>query len=370
MRFSQRLLPSKYRFALRDALVDVSKLLLLLTAAMALRGAYAADEAGADTAIQQAPFGSAVTSASKLPRIHGLLVAQQGNVIIEEVFAGPALDEPVNIKSISKTVISALVGVAIERGVIKGIDQPIVALLGEQVPRNATPGVDDITVGNLLSLQAGLQRTSGPYYGVWVNSENWVAHVLTRPFVAKPGGDMLYSTGSTHLLSAALTEASGRSTLRLARDWLGKPLGVEIRPWVQDPQGNYLGGNQMALSPRALLKFGEMYRRGGTYDGQRVLPQQWVQTSWQPRGRSPHTGHLYGYGWFINELAGEMVYSARGYGGQMLYVIPGLATTVVITAGTSQPSTGGSIYKRMNRWLEEELMPLISGKKNKGAGPA
>lgn len=365
MRLFQRLLPCslspRYRFAVWAILINTGKLLLLLTAATAFRGAYAAEVAGPDTAIQQGPFDSAVTSASNLPRIHGLLVAQQGKVVIEEVFAGPALDEPVNIKSVSKTVISALIGVAIERGIIKGVDQPVVALLGEQVPESATPGIDEITVGNLLSLQAGLRRTSGPYYGVWVNSENWVTHVLTRPFVAEPGGDMLYSTGSTHLLSAALTEASGRSTLRLARDWLGKPLGIELRPWVQDPQGNYLGGNQMSLSPRALLKFGEMYRRGGTYGVQRVLSQEWVQTSWQPRGRSPHTGHLYGYGWFINELAGEMVYSARGYGGQMLYVIPGLATTVVITADTSQPSTGGSIYKRMNQWLEDELIPSISG---------
>ena len=73
---------------------------------------------------------------------------------------------------------------------------------------------------------------------------------------------MLYSTGSYHLLSAALTQASGRSTLALARDWLGEPLGIEIPPWTRDPQGFYLGGNNMMLSPRALLRFGEMYRAG------------------------------------------------------------------------------------------------------------
>jgi CubicO group peptidase (beta-lactamase class C family) len=216
-------------------------------------------------------------------------------------------------------------------------------------------------VGHLLSLQAGLERTSGPFYGRWVNSEDWVAHVLTRPFVAEPGSEMLYSTGSTHLLSAALTEASGKSTLQLAREWLGEPLNIRIPPWTQDPQGIYLGGNQMWLSPRALLKFGELYRRSGTWNGQRILPEEWIETSWQPRGRSPHTGHLFGYGWYINELQGQQVYSARGFGGQMLYVIPNLSLTTVITADITPPSPGGDLYKARNRWLEGHLLPLFAG---------
>ncbi|MCW8193561.1 serine hydrolase [Proteobacteria bacterium 005FR1] len=339
----------------------------LFLIAVGLAGANPASAATAKTSDAKpahAGLQSAVTSARRLPRIHSLLVAREGESVIEEVFAGPALDEPVNIKSIAKTIISALVGKAIEQGIIRGVEQPITELLDERVPEDATPGVEKITVGNLLALQAGLRRTSGPYYGAWVNSENWVAHILTRPFVAEPGGDMLYSTGSSHLLSAALTDASGRSTLELARDWLGEPLDLQIPPWTQDPQGIYLGGNQMWLSPRGLLRFGEMYRGGGIYKGQRVLPETWIETSWQPRGRSPHTGHLYGYGWFINQLSGEMVYSARGFGGQMLYVIPGLGTTVVITAETSPPSPGGAIYKRFNEWVGQELIPALTEQKN------
>lgn len=333
----------------------------MLCLAVALAGSASLTLAGTagEANAQQGRLQSAASSARNLPRIHSLLVAREGEPVIEKVFAGPGLDEVINIKSIAKAVVSALVGKAIERGIFRGVDQPMTELLGDRVPQNATPGVDEITVGDLLSLQAGLQRTSGPYYGAWVNSENWVSHILTRPFVDEPGGEMLYSTGSTHLLSAALTEASGRSTLELARDWLGEPLEIEIPPWTQDPQGVYFGGNQMWLSPRALLKFGEMYRQGGTFRGQRILSRDWVERTWQPRGRSPHTGHLYGYGWFINELAGEMVYSARGFGGQMLYVIPGLQATAVITADNSPPSIGGAIYKRMNQWVEDELIPAL-----------
>ena len=98
---------------------------------------------------------------------------------------------------------------------------------------------------------------------------------------------MLYSTGSYHLLAAILTKASGRSLLTLAREWLGKPLAIEIPPWTRDPQGLYMGGNNMALSPNALLKFGEMYRRQGVWSGTQVLSKDWIQACWQPRTRSP-----------------------------------------------------------------------------------
>src|SRR5690606_8925781 len=120
--------------------------------------------------------------------------------------------------------------------------------------------------------------------GRWVQSRDWVAHVLSRPLVDEPGGRMLYSTGNTHVLSAVLSRATGRSTLDLARDWLGEPLGIDIPPWERDPQGIYLGGNNMALSPRALLRLGELYRNGGTHGGVRIFAEEWVKASWTPRG--------------------------------------------------------------------------------------
>jgi CubicO group peptidase (beta-lactamase class C family) len=98
---------------------------------------------------------------------------------------------------------------------------------------------------------------------------------------------MLYSSGSSHLLSAVLTRASGRSTHALAREWLGEPLGIEIPPWPRDPQGIFFGGNDMLMSPRALLRFGELYRRDGVLNGRRILPEGWVAESWRLRTTSP-----------------------------------------------------------------------------------
>lgn len=299
----------------------------------------------------------AIADARELPRLQSLLVARKGEPVIEEVFSGGSLDQPVNIKSLSKTALAALVGIAIEKGVFDSVDQPIVELLGDRVPGNATPGVEAITVGHLLSLQAGLQRTSGRNYGAWVVSDDWIAHILTRPFVDKAGGRMLYSTGSSHLLSAALTEAAGKSTLELARAWLGEPLGITIPAWPRDPQGIYFGGNDMVISARGLLKIGEVYRRGGEFNGQQILPAAWVTTSWQGRGRSAYTDDPYGYGWFMLELAGEQAYYGRGFGGQMLYVIPGLDMTVVMTSDPTPPSPGSRYLRQLHRLVESYLVP-------------
>jgi CubicO group peptidase (beta-lactamase class C family) len=261
-----------------------------------------------------------------------LIVAQGDDILVDETVRGPSSDRPVNIKSLAKTVLATLVGCAVDRRVIDGPDQPITDLLGPLVPSRVDPRLAEVTVGNLLSMQAGLERTSGRNYGAWVTSANWVEYALTRPFVAEPGGRMLYSTGSSHLLSAILTQASGRSTLSLARDWLGEPLAIEIPPWDRDPQGIYLGGNNMLLSPRALIRFGRMINHGGTLEGARVVSADWIATSWQPRTASRWTGHAYGYGWFMTETAGHAHYYGWGYGGQMLHVVPSLDLTIAITS--------------------------------------
>jgi CubicO group peptidase (beta-lactamase class C family) len=150
---------------------------------------------------------------------------------------------------------------------------------------------------------------------------------------------MLYSTGSTHLLSAILTKAAGRPTLELARDWLGPLDGFRIASWERDKQGIYLGGNQMAMSPHALLAFGELYRLGGmTPDGERLISEDWIDRSWTPRTASVFSGDDYGYAWFLRDIAGHPVRFAWGYGGQMLYVVPDLDLTVVMTSSQDASS--------------------------------
>ncbi|GGM16611.1 serine hydrolase domain-containing protein [Pseudomonas asuensis] len=233
-------------------------------------------------------------------------------------------------------MISALVGIAIDKGVLKGTGQKIAPLLSRDLPASPDPRLREITIGNLLSMQAGLASTSGPNYGAWVASRNWVRFALARPFENDPGGAMIYSTGSTHLLSAILTRQTGHSTLQLAQTWL-KPLdGFAITNWTRDPQGIYIGGNEMAMSPRSLLALGELYRMGGqTREGEQLIPSEWIKESWRVRTHSRYTGDGYGYGWFVTRIANTEVFYGWGYGGQMLYVVPNLKLTVVMTSSSN-----------------------------------
>ncbi|MCG7391799.1 beta-lactamase family protein [Microvirga sp. ACRRW] len=311
-----------------------------------------------------APMGApsldqSVERAKELENLRSLIISRDGKIVVEQAFKGSSLERPTNIKSASKTILSALVGIAIERGVLKGVDQPVAEILAANIPPDADERVKHITIGHLLSMRAGLERTSGRNYGAWVSSGNWVRHVLTRPFVDEPGGRMLYSTGSTHLLSAALTRASKRSTLELAREWLGEPLEVQVPPWTRDPQGIFLGGNEMAMSPRALLRFGEMYRQGGMIDGKRVVSETWVKQSWEPRTSSPFTGDAYGYGWYMRDMRGHRVYYAWGFGGQMIYVAPSLNMTIVMTSDPTEPSREDNYIGQLHALVADSVIPAL-----------
>ena len=333
----------------------------------ALAAPAAAD--GMDPAL----LAKAMGRAESLPRLHALIVARGGVIRVARAFRGPGLDAPANVKSVSKSVISALVGIAAARGVLAGPDQPIAGLLADRLPVAPDARLRRVTVGDLLSMRAGLDRTSGRNYGRWVQTRDWVRFALSRPFVDEPGGRMLYSTGNTHLLSAILTRASGRSTHELARDWLGAPLGIDIPPWQRDPQGIYLGGNNMLLSPRALLKFGELYRNGGMHEGVRVLPESWIAESWTPRTRSPFSGHDYGFGWFIASVCAQPVYYARGYGGQFLHVAPALGLTVVITSDPAIHTRVDDYRGALYALLRDDLVPAALAADGKGCpadGPA
>jgi CubicO group peptidase (beta-lactamase class C family) len=284
-------------------------------------------------------IGGLLEAARRLDSLETVIVTRDGDLLAERAFGNNALTGSTNIKSASKSVVSALVGIAIDKGLLKGVDQPIETVLRSDFPENPDPRLSKITIGHLLSMRSGLDRMSGPNYGRWVASRNWVRTALAADFVDEPGGGMLYSTASTHLLSVILTKVSGKPTLALARDWLGPLEGFRIGAWDRDPQGYYLGGNQMAMTPRSLHAFGELYRRGGvTGEGTRLISEAWIRESWIQRTNSVFNGDGYGYAWFLKDMAGERVNYAWGYGGQMLYIVPSLDLTVTMTSNEAAPS--------------------------------
>jgi CubicO group peptidase (beta-lactamase class C family) len=292
------------------------------------------------------PFDAILGQAASLEQLHTLIVARAGITLVEEGFHGAKTTVPSNIKSASKSVISAMVGIAIGKGLLEGVDQKIAPLLEDDLPKDPDPRIHDITIGNLLSMQAGLTPTSGPNYGRWIESRNWVRAALALPFVAKPGTGWQYSTGSTHLLSAILTRVGGASTRDLCEEWLDPVEDFQIGGWQRDPQGIYFGGNQVAMSPRSLLAFGELYRHGGrARNGAQVVPEAWVADSWSKHSFSYRAGDEYGYCWFLRNFHGHPGRYAWGFGGQMCYVVPGLNLVVVMTSAEERAAETGYLDK-------------------------
>lgn len=290
-----------------------------------------------------------------LPQLHSLQIRRGNETVFAEAPRGPGLDRLANIKSCSKSIVALLLGCAIDRGEITSVDATLGTVAPGIVPVGAAPGVADITMEDLVTLRAGLERTSGANYGAWVSSPNWLADALGRPMIAEPGTGMLYSTGSTHILGAALAEAAGQSLLALARGRLGTPLGITIPPWTRDPQGYYLGGNEMALNPTAMLDIATLVRDGGRFGGERVISEGWIAASTQPRARSPWSGLSYGYGWFLSR-SGYVL--GRGYGGQIIAAHKARNLAVAITSDPTRPARSGGYFGELMRLLEGPVLAV------------
>ncbi len=324
---------------------------LCLTTLLSLTYATAAAQPGSRTD-SDGVFAAALERARQLESLHSLLVSHAGDVLVEHYFNGATAAHPANVKSVSKSVIAALIGIAIDRGVIAGLDASLDTYFAAELAQDEQSAKTAITIEDLLTMRSGLETTSNRNYGTWVASPNWVEFALRQPLEDVPGRVMTYSTGNTHLLSAILTRATGRSTLEFARDALAEPLGFRLPEWPRDPQGVYFGGNDMEMTPRQMLAFGELYLNGGRSGHAQIVPERWVEASLVPRTESRRErGRYYGYGWWIRTMAGVATPYAWGFGGQFIVLAPSLDLVVVTTAN--------SLPRRNRRSERDAIFDLI-----------
>ena len=303
----------------------------------------------------RASFDEAVKAATELPRIHSLLVSRRGELVLERYFNGRRATSPGQHQvRLQEHHLRARRHRHRPRAHPRRQASRSATFLPDQFWPAATTRERRITIEDLLTMRSGLESTSNRNYGAWVQSRNWVRYVLTRPLLNEPGTRMRYSTGNTHLLSAILTKATGKSTWQFAQETLAKPLGFTLAQWPRDPQGIYFGGNEMVMTPRQMLAFGELYLNRGRVKGVQIVPETWIDASFIPRGRSDFSEQLYGYGWWIREIAGHQAYYAWGYGGQFIFLVPDLDLVVVSTS-----SAAVSDERRSHRRTVDDIIEYL-----------
>lgn len=285
----------------------------------------------------------------KLP-IDSVIVARHGHIVLEE-YPDPNYrpNSPHILYSVTKSVTSILIGIAIQEGFIESVDQKVVDLFPERTIKNLDSRKRKLTLEHLLTMTSGFEW-EGPDdgYHTWqaaISSGDPVQFILDRPMANDPGAVWYYNGGCSHLLSAIITETTGRSTLEFAREFLFGPLGISRLSWPKGPRGIYLGGQDIWLQPRDLAKLGQLCLNDGTWEGEQIVPAAWVAGSGETSvSNTEYIG--YGYQWWIFPKSG--VYYANGAYGQKLYVVPDLDLVVVFTAlklGSHDAIEGGLLHR-------------------------
>lgn len=281
-------------------------------------------------------FDRAFHIAEHMPYLRCVLIARNGYLIGERYFHLYNQNDPQAIHSVSKSVLSALVGIAIEQGYIQSIHQRIMDFFPDYAETVADPRFFAITIEQLLTMTAGLPPNESspgfrnPYELDLFASPNWVEYIFNHPLGFNPGEEYHYSNADTHLLSVIITRATGMSTKDFADRYLFEPLNISVRDWEQDPQGYYTGGFQMYFAPRDMVRFGDLYLRSGSIDGGQIVSEHWVKDSIRFQAQADQFG--YGYLWRLYNIFDYNCYFAWGYGGQFILNIPELNMVVVTIA--------------------------------------
>ncbi len=286
------------------------------------------DEAGVDGALLQ----QAADQLEGLPFIWSLLVLRGEQLVWEQYFHGAEAGHSNNVHSSSKSILGAVTGQAVARGLLT-VDQPVAELLPTEFAEVDDAAKLDITVQHLLEMTSGLHWIEDATEYRLQDEDDWVQAIVDLPLKHTPGTVFNYATGNTHLLSAALAQATGQDLCQLAHEVLLTPLGLQAEHWGRDPQGVFSGGYNLYLTPRELLRFGMLMAQDGTWEGEPLLSASWVEDSLAERVPAGGAYH-YGYLWWMRELGGHAVKIAWGYGGQLVYVVDELELVVVITTNT------------------------------------
>ena len=274
---------------------------------------------------------------AKQLNIHSVVIARHGFIVAEAYWYPFQLGAKHVLYSCTKSVNSALVGIAIKQGKIDNVNHRVLDFFPERTIANKDARKQTMTLEHLLTMSSGMDwnETGVPLSSPnnsnrqMIQSKDWAQFVLDRPMKEDPGSRFNYNSGGSHLVSAILQKTTGMNELAFAQEYLFKPLGITDVSWTVDPNGIYRGEDGLELTPRDMAKIGYLYLKGGTWERQQIVSADWVKASSQ-KHIGATGGKDYGYQWWVQPFG---VYNAAGLGSQYIFVLSDLDMVVVFTSG-------------------------------------
>lgn len=271
------------------------------------------------------------------PGVTSVLLAHKGELVLERYFEGAKADDLQNTRSASKTITSALIGIALDRGELATVDQPVLPLFPEY-ERDALeddPRKGAITLAHLLSMRSGVRGNEDAMYP----TDDWVGFYWDQPLVAEPGKRFSYATSGPVVLGSVIIRAGGLRVPDYANRHLFEPMGIRSYRWPisnsRGSQGLAMTGGGLHLRPRDMAKFGQLYLDGGLWKGKRIVSEEWITASTTQKATSNLYGEDYGYFWRMMDRktpsGTARSYEAWGNGGQFIMVFPALDLVAVFT---------------------------------------
>ncbi len=284
---------------------------------------------------------------NRLPDAFSLLVVKNGYLVFEKYYSWGSPEKFAVVHSVTKSVMSALIGIALDKGYLKSVDQKLTEFFPEYYSDELDPRKKTISLKHLLTMSAGFRWNDwGPVMGNWYTSSNWAKFTFQLPQENNPGDVFNYNSSTSHLLSIILSKSTKTSTLDFAKQNLFEPIGIQSAYWHQDPKGNHIGGFGLGLTARDLAKIGFLYLNNGYWNGQSIVSEYWVKESTRQRmfAHEMYGPTYYGYQWWIKKVDGLFSYRAWGRRGQFIVVVPKLDLVIVVTSETSQPHPPTSVH--------------------------
>ncbi|MFT4414367.1 serine hydrolase domain-containing protein [Fredinandcohnia humi] len=286
--------------------------------------------------------------------LDSFLITRNGYIVAETYGNEYSSFMPHNIYSVSKSIMGAVVGIAVEEGVI-GLDEKVLDYLPNMQLENLTEEKKNMTVRQFISMTSGIEwpewEENRRVFEEWDASEDQVKFFLDKPVNKEQIGKFNYSSGESHVLSAILQQELGTRVGDYAEKKLFEPLGITNLRWSTDKRGISMGYAGIFMAPRDMAKFGLLYLNNGKWDGQQIVSEKWVQASTSPQSSTTvEGGEHYGYNFWLTEMHGHKVIEAMGAYGQYIGIVPDLQLVVV------QTSAGGVNF---DQFLKDYIIPAV-----------